>query len=363
MKKASAILSLALIAFLSACGPQAAPGPAPSAVPSVAPATAPATPQAVPGTAPGSAAPTAAPAAQPSPTAAPSSDHAACTDLASFVADVTIPDYTHMEPRETFTKTWRVRNSETCTWGAGYKASYARGDLLGAPLSVPLSETAPGATLDISADMAAPATDGKFEIFYQLTNAAGDPMSIDAGDSLWTLITVGKVMALPPATPTAAASSVPVSGGSASGPGLSDAGCVYQSNADFVAQTLNLINAARAANGLPALALNDQLNAAAQSHSADMACNNFLAHEGWNGSTPASRIAAAGYAASITRENIYAQPPQYGGNPQAAVDWWMGDQIHRDAILNPQVTEMGMGYAAYSRSTLGGYFTVDFGAP
>ena len=41
----------------------------------------------------------------------------------------------------------------------------------------------------------------------------------------------------------------------------------------------------------------------------------------------------------------------------------MSDQIHRDAILNPQVKEIGVGYAAYSRSELGGYFTVDFGAP
>ena len=50
-------------------------------------------------------------------------------------------------------------------------------------------------------------------------------------------------------------------------------------------------------------------------------------------------------------------------NPQAAVDWWMSDLIHREAILNAQVTKVGIGYAAYSKSPLGGYFTVDFGAP
>ena len=41
----------------------------------------------------------------------------------------------------------------------------------------------------------------------------------------------------------------------------------------------------------------------------------------------------------------------------------MSDPTHRDAILDPQVKEIGIGYAAYSRSTLGGYFTVDFAAP
>lgn len=282
---------------------------------------------------------------------------------AQFVADITAPDGTYITPGATFTKTWRIKNVGTCTWTSEYKAVYSHGDALGAPASVPLSQTAPGATLDLSVNMAAPGGDGKYEIFYRITNASGDPMPIDAGDSLWALITVGKVVAYALATPTAAAGSQPVTTSSSSGPGLATVSCVYRSNPDFVSQTFSLINAARTSNGLPALTLNDKLTVAAQSHSADMACNDYLSHTGWNGSTPDSRIAAAGYVASITRENIYAQPPQYGGDAQAAVTWWMGDPIHRDAILNPQVTEIGIGYAAYSRSTLGGYFTVDFGAP
>jgi uncharacterized protein YkwD len=94
-----------------------------------------------------------------------------------------------------------------------------------------------------------------------------------------------------------------------------------------------------------------------------MACNGFLSHTGWNGSTVQSRLAAAGYPSSFAVENIYAQPPQYGGDPQAAMDWWMADPTHRDAILSAQATEVGIGYASYSRSPLGGYFAVDFAAP
>jgi uncharacterized protein YkwD len=138
---------------------------------------------------------------------------------------------------------------------------------------------------------------------------------------------------------------------------------VTQANAGFVSQTLDLINNARTTNGLSALTLNDQLGSAAQLHSADMACSGILSHTGTDGSTPASRITAAGYNASISRENIYAQPPQFGGNPQAAMDWWMSDLIHREAILNAQVTQVGIGYAAYTKSPLGGYFTVDFAGP
>ena len=359
MKRKLTILCLVFMLAVSAC--QTPPAPAtPTTVATQPPATteSPASPTPIAPT------PTATASEAPSPTPASSG---ACTDGASFVADVTIPDYSHFDKREAFTKTWRVKNAGTCTWTADYKAVYSRGDTLGGPPSIPLVETAPGATVDISAAMAAPPTDGKFETFYQLTNASGDAMPIDAGDSLWALITVGKYVSFGPPTPSAPQAPTPTgsSGGSgtAGGPGLATITCVSQTNPDFLTALVTLINAARTSNNLPALTPNDKLSAAAQNHSQDMACNNFLQHAGWNGSTPDSRIAAAGYAASIARENIYGQPPQYGGNAQAAVDWWMSDPIHRDAILNSQVKDIGVGYASYSRSDLIGYFTVDFAAP
>ena len=350
MKKIFYIGSL-LIFFLSACGTSATPTPTvvpPTAIPPTAiitPTEASATP---------TAAPTAAPAA------ATTDTSSGCTDAAVFVADVTIPDYSHMDPREAFTKTWRIQNTGTCAWTSSYTAVYSSGDALGPTKPIALSATAPGATLDLSVDMAAPGSDGTYKIFYQLENPAGKAMTIDNGNTIWAIITVGKVLVY--SSPTPAPGSGTSNTSSTSG-GTTTGACVTQSNAGFVSQTLTLINDARATNGLPALTLNDQLSSAAQTHSIDMACSGNLAHSGSDGSTPASRIASAGYNASISRENIYAQPPQYGGNPQAAVDWWMSDQIHRDAILNAQVTQIGVGYAAYSLSPLGGYFTVDFAAP
>lgn len=312
-----------------------------------------------PASATSAAAKAAPPAATPTDVAAPATPTAgasACTDSAGFVADVTAPDYSHFDPRESFVKTWRVKNTGTCSWTADYRAVYSRGDALGGSASIPLSQTAPGATLDISVTMTAPATDGKYESFYQLNNQAGGAMPIDAGDTLWVLITVGKVVVLPPTSPTPG----PTPSGTA---GLGTASCIYSANQDFASQILAMINAARATDNLPALSANDQLNAAAQAHSADMACHNYLSHTGFDGSTPESRIAASGYVASLTRGNIYAQPPQYGGTPQSAMDWWIGDPVHQAAILNADVTEVGIGYAYYSRSTLGGYFTVDFAKP
>jgi uncharacterized protein YkwD len=341
------IASVSIIFFLSACGTR--PTPTPTQVP-----TTEITPTVIIPETTSSATPAV------TPTATGPANSSACTDAATFVDDVTIPDYTHLDQRQTFTKTWRIKNSGTCAWTSSYSAVYSSGDHLGVKNSIALSDTAPGATLDISTDMAAPASDGTYKIFYQLEDPAGKNMPIDAGNTMWAIITVGKVVVN--ASPTALASlSTPHAASSSGGTGTTD--CVTQANASFVSQTLDLINNARSTNGLSALTLNTQLSSAAQLHSADMACSGILSHTGTDNSTPTSRIAAAGFSASITRENIYAQPPQYGGNAQAAVDWWMSDQIHRDAILNAQVTQVGIGYAAYSKSPLGGYFTVDFAAP
>jgi uncharacterized protein YkwD len=103
------------------------------------------------------------------------------------------------------------------------------------------------------------------------------------------------------------------------------------------------------------LTVNAQLAAAAQDHSIDMACFGNLSHTGSDGSSPGERVASAGYSGFV-EEVIYAS-----GYPQTAFDWWMNDQIHRDAILNPSAGSMGVGYAYVSTSLYGGYYTVDFG--
>ncbi|MDP2784970.1 MAG: CAP domain-containing protein, partial [Sulfurimicrobium sp.] len=108
--------------------------------------------------------------------------------------------------------------------------------------------------------------------------------------------------------------------------------------------------------GLPALTINAQLSSAAQGHAADMACNNTISHTGSDGSSAYSRALASGYSGSFSEEIIYG-----GGGPQAAMSWWMNDQIHRDAILNPNTTEMGVGYAYFSNGSYGDYIAVDFG--
>ena len=94
-----------------------------------------------------------------------------------------------------------------------------------------------------------------------------------------------------------------------------------------------------------------------------MACNDFVEHYGSDGSTWFGRIQAQGVRYHSASENIYAGDPTFGGTPQGAFAWWMNSQVHRDNILNPKSTQIGIGYAYYYGSTYKGYYTLDFIQP
>ena len=86
------------------------------------------------------------------PTSAPTSAPVATCDQASpgNPIDVTIPDDTKLAPGQTFTKTWRLQNSGTCTWTTAYSMALFSGEAMGAPASVPMPKSvAPGETVDI----------------------------------------------------------------------------------------------------------------------------------------------------------------------------------------------------------------------
>ena len=169
-----------------------------------------------------------------------------------------------------------------------------------------------------------------------------------------------------PVTPTvaggqataASTSAATAAATSASGETASAATCSFEENADFVAQLQTLINDERTAAGLPALTVNTQLATAAKNHAVDMLCNNYLSHIGLNGSTPEQRVQAAGFTASLVVEDLYALHPAYGGNPQSAFDWWMGDPDSKADLLNASTTAVGISYVTSDESLLGGYFVV-----
>jgi uncharacterized protein YkwD len=280
-----------------------------------------------------------------------------CTDSALYISDVSIPDNTSLKQGESFTKTWRLRNTGNCIWNVRYALIFVGGDQMSAPTTTPLSETPSGQTLDISVKLAAPAKDGLYTGLYELRNPKGRAISIGSVTSIWVKITVGNVIILPPAAPTSGLAGTN-NGPMAAATRAPNSPCSPQQNVGYTAQILSLINNARVDAKLSTLNINAQLSAAAQAHSNDMACNNFAGHTGSNGSSIHARVVAAGYTPSNSEEIVFP-----GGSPEVAFNWWINDTIHRAAILNTKVVDIGIGYSYRAGTAYGSYITVDFGAP
>lgn len=95
-------------------------------------------------------------------------------DAMAFVSDVTVPDGTDFAPGATFTKTWRIRNSGTCSWSTSYSVVFSSGAAMGGPATQPLTATiAPNSTLDVSVNLTAPSATGTHTGYWMLRNAAG----------------------------------------------------------------------------------------------------------------------------------------------------------------------------------------------
>jgi hypothetical protein len=96
-----------------------------------------------------------------------------CTDGAQYVADVTVPDDTVFAPGTAFTKTWRLRNTGTCTWVGSYSFAFIGGQAMSGPPSVPITgNVAPGSLYDVSVNLVAPNSPGTHKGTWQLRNSA-----------------------------------------------------------------------------------------------------------------------------------------------------------------------------------------------
>ncbi len=105
----------------------------------------------------------------------------------TFANDVSIPDNTAMTPGQNFTKTWKVLNSGTCAWDAGFKFAFTGGEQMsGVTFTLP-SAVAPNATLDISVAMIAPTKTGTLRGNWRMQTAGGQFF----GDEVYVQIVVG----------------------------------------------------------------------------------------------------------------------------------------------------------------------------
>ena len=165
-----------------------------------------------------------------------------CKDQAVLLEDVTIPDDTQMKAGESFTKTWKLKNTGTCPW-TGYTLVFADGDRMDAPDSAPVPQTVSGADADVSVELVAPVADGAYTGNFSLHNADGETVNIGIEETMWVKIRVGagSISSTPGASSTQSSSS----GGSSS-----VANCKPTQNSSYVSQILSLINAARADAGM-----------------------------------------------------------------------------------------------------------------
>ena len=119
-------------------------------------------------------------------------------------------------------------------------------------------------------------------------------------------------------------------------------------------------NEERLANGVSQLSLNPCLSTTARDHSADMAANDFFSHDNLRGEDPSERAArhgcpttkpmGGGYWIGVG-ENI-GWTYNIGSTSQdvarAMMDGWMNSPGHRQNILNPQYSSIGIGVAESS---------------
>jgi uncharacterized protein YkwD len=130
---------------------------------------------------------------------------------------------------------------------------------------------------------------------------------------------------------------------------LGSTGAAAQSPQELRSFALELVNEARASQGLPALSFEAELNEAAKAHAEDMLRRGYFAHVSPEGGTAMDRYRAAGGSTGrLVAENI-AQCAGCAPEREAIARLhrgWMKSPGHRANILSPGVARFGFGIAA-----------------
>ncbi|MDK2981214.1 MAG: hypothetical protein PWQ55_1561 [Chloroflexota bacterium] len=104
----------------------------------------------------------------PQPTYAPEN-----CNQATFISE-TIPDNTVFQPGEDFTKSWRLKNTGTCTWNPNYSFVFYSGDRMSGDKVTDLDEyVKPGETIDVLVDMTAPSDPDTYTGYWRMQDDGG----------------------------------------------------------------------------------------------------------------------------------------------------------------------------------------------
>ena len=109
---------------------------------------------------------------------------------------------------------------------------------------------------------------------------------------------------------------------------------------EFDHRILELVNNERANVGLDPLSLDEQLDQAANLHNDEMVRADMLSHQLPGEAELGARVSATGYDWTRVGENIAAGQT----TPEEVIEGWMNSPGHRENILNPEFTHIGIGY-------------------
>ncbi|HWR53275.1 MAG TPA: CAP domain-containing protein [Bryobacteraceae bacterium] len=109
-------------------------------------------------------------------------------------------------------------------------------------------------------------------------------------------------------------------------------------------RTFDGVNARRVQAGLDPLKWNDDLAAAAREHAVNMAGRDFFAHNDPVLGSLAERLNRRGIPWRMCAENIFMAEGYKDPVPKAVEDW-MNSPGHRQNILEPRLTDSGVGTA------------------
>jgi Ig-like domain from next to BRCA1 gene len=129
-------------------------------------------------------------------------------DGSAYIRDVTIRDGTKLTPGETFTKTWKLKNTGTCAWSKGYSITFVSGaDMYGFDTKIN-QYVKPGHTAEISVSLTAPDERGTYTSYWILEDKNGTPfgarvyVQIVVSDDAATITPTGTHTSTPAFTPT-----------------------------------------------------------------------------------------------------------------------------------------------------------------
>ena len=84
-----------------------------------------------------------------------------------------------------------------------------------------------------------------------------------------------------------------------------------------------------------------------------------FAHDGIDGSSPQSRIKAAGYTGRFKGEALAAGQ----SSAQSALNTWLNSPAHRDILMDRSAVDVGIGYYSKPGTTYTTYWVLVSGTP